>query len=145
MTYGKDIDNESFNKGHFMFCWCNKICITSLYMNVNIKMYMVYGDSAEVQKLVWGNVKSSTPANVASALQVATTKINSVLNLQTDMSSVPERIKTIAELYAAGLIQEARTGRESTFTKQAMEVLLAVRDQQIPTQEGNWGNVRFVW
>ena len=114
-------------------------------MLVNIKMYMVYGDSAEVQKLVWGNVKSSTRANVASALQVATTKINSVLNLQTDMSSVPERIKTIAELYAAGLIQEARTGRESTFTKQAMEVLLAVRDQQIPTQEGNWGNVRFVW
>ena len=65
-------------------------------MYVNIKMYMVYGDSSEVQKLVWGNVKSSTPANVASALQVATTKINSVLNLQEDMASVPERIKTIA-------------------------------------------------
>ncbi len=108
-------------------------------------MYMVYGDTSEVQKLVWGNVKASTPANVTSALQVATTRINSVLNLQTDMSTVPERIKTIAELLAAGLIQEARTGRESTFVLQAMEILNAVRDQQVPGQEGNWGNVRFVW
>ena len=108
-------------------------------------MYMVYGDSAEVQKLVWGDVKGSTPANVSSALMVATIKINSILNLQSDMTSVPQRISTIAEMYAAGLIQEARSGRESTFTKQAIEILLAIRDQQIPSQEGNWGNVRFVW
>ena len=38
-------------------------------------MYMVYGDTAEVQKLVWGNVKASTPANVSSALQVLQLKL----------------------------------------------------------------------
>ena len=74
---------------------------------------MVYGDTSEVQKLLWVILKASTPANFTSELQVATTRINSVLNLQTDLTTVPERIKTIAELLAAGLIQEARTGRES--------------------------------
>ena len=108
-------------------------------------MYMVYGNTSEVQKLVWGNVKASTPANVSTSLQVATTRINSVLNLTSDLTTVPDRIDTIAELYAAGLIQQARTGRESQFVRQAEEMLEAVKDQMIPSQEGNWGNVRFVW
>jgi len=105
---------------------------------------MAYGDSAEVQKLAWGGTKASTPAIVTTALQMVTTIINLELNLNSDMSSVPQRITDIANLLAAEIVRQGREANLQSIRENAKVLLNQTKDQMTPSTQGMWGNMAFV-
>lgn len=71
---------------------------------------MAYGDSTKTQNLAFGGAKTTTPPSVDTALETATVFINGMLNIDKDLTgdSKPSWIDTIANLMAAGILQEQR-------------------------------------
>ena len=105
---------------------------------------MAYGDAAEVQKLAWGGTKASTPPIVTTSLQMVTTIINLELNLNADMSPVPQRITDIANLLAAEIVRQGREADLRSVRENAKVLLNQTKDQMTPFTQGAWGNMVFV-
>lgn len=105
---------------------------------------MAYGTDANIQYLVWGGTKASTPAIVTKANQVMTSMINASLGLSADMSPTPDIIRDICELGAAGIVKQETPDTLHPWTKQALEMLNFYKNDLKSNQIGNWGNVRIV-
>jgi len=108
---------------------------------------MAYGTATTVQELVWGAAKSSVPSSVTAALAVATEIINSTLNIKTELTGtdIPVQFNAIANLYAAGIIQEARKPEEKAQnTFKAEELLNLIKDEMTDVSRGEAYHMRFV-
>jgi hypothetical protein len=93
---------------------------------------MAYGVGAEVEKLVWGNTRPTPPAVVATALQAATDIINDNLNIRVELTGndIPPKFATIAQLLAAGIIQEQRKPEaKSQNTLRGEKLLDGIKDE----------------
>ncbi len=71
---------------------------------------MVYGDATKTQNLAFGGAKTTVPASVNTALETATVFIDGMLNIDKELTGTdkPSWIDTIANLMAAGILQEQR-------------------------------------
>lgn len=87
---------------------------------------MAYGDATKVQNLAFGGAKATVPASVATALETATEFINGELNIETELTGTdkPSWIDTIANLMAAGILQEARNPEEQSQNSRKAEKML---------------------
>ncbi len=106
-------------------------------------MTMAYGVTDEIEKLVYGGTKSSTPAIVTTANQMATSIINSLLGLNEDISDPSTRIINVCELLAAELVRTPKIDRKEIV--ELAEILVGnLRDSGIPSEAGPWANMRFI-
>lgn len=100
---------------------------------------MAYGVGTVVEKLVWGNVRPSAPVVVATALDTATDMINDALNIREELTGtdLPPRFAKIAELFAAGIIQEQRKPEaKSQNTMRAEKLLDGFKDESSELSRG---------
>lgn len=108
---------------------------------------MVYGSATQVQYYVWNGVKASTPSIVTAALQFMTSKINGMLNITSDLTTVPQTITDIAELGAAGIIKQGGTEhieRPDYYYTMAIKMLEEYIDNTAPSTKGKWGNIEWL-
>jgi len=104
---------------------------------------MAYGINDEIEKLVYGGTKSSTPVVVQTSNNVATSIINSILNINDNISDPSPRIVHVCELLAAELVRTPKVERKEVV--ELAEILLGnLRDSGIPSEAGPWGNMRFI-
>lgn len=106
---------------------------------------MVYGSTANVQQMVFGGAKASTPTIVTRSLEIMTSKINALLGLAADMSPVPQIITDIAELGAAGLVKQPNTENPHYWFTAALKMLTEYRNDSKPSQKGQWGHVVHIY
>lgn len=108
---------------------------------------MAYGTPTTVQELVWGAAKSSVPASVTAALAAATDIINAELNIDVELTGtdIPAKFNSIANLYAAGILQEARKPEEKAQnTFKAEKLLDLIKDETTDVSRGEWGHLKYV-
>jgi len=104
---------------------------------------MAYGINDEIEKLVYGGTKSSTPVVVQTSNNVATSIINSILNINENIADPSPRIVHVCELLAAELVRTPKLPRKEIV--ELAEILLGnLRDSGIPSEAGPWGNMRFI-
>jgi len=102
-----------------------------------------YGSETTIQELVWGGAKASVPSIVTAANNVATTIVNTILDLNADISNPSNRIVNVTNILAAEIVKNPRNNYEQIY-KEAEIMLASVRDSGIPSEAGIWGNVRFI-
>lgn len=108
---------------------------------------MAYGTATTVQELVWGAAKSTTPASVTSALSTATIMINSALNIKEELTGtdIPTQFDAIANLLAAGILQEARKPEEKAQnTFKGEQLLDEFKDDSTEVSRGESYHMRIV-
>lgn len=108
---------------------------------------MSYGVGTEVEKLVWGNTRPTPPVVVVTALTTATDIINDALNIRVELTGndIPPRFAKIAELFAAGIIQEQRKPEvKSQNTMRAEKLLDGFKDEGSELSRGEAGSVVFL-
>jgi len=108
---------------------------------------MAYGSATSVQELTWGAAKSTVPASVTAALAVATEIINSTLNIQKELTGTdkPAQFDSIANLFASGILQEARKPEEKAQnTFKAEKLLDLIKDEMTDVSRGEAYHIRFV-
>lgn len=106
---------------------------------------MVYGSTANVQHMVFGGAKATTPVIVTRALEFMTTKINTLLGLSADMSPVPQIITDIAELGASGIVKQPDNENPHYWYTAALKMLTEYRNDSKPSQKGLWGHVVYLY
>lgn len=102
---------------------------------------MAYGTTANIEYLVWGGTKASTPPIVTKANQLMTSTINAALGLSADLTTVPQIIVDICELGAAGIVKQGDKEEMHPWTKQALQILDFYKNDMKPNEKGRWGNV----
>ena len=108
---------------------------------------MAYGTPTTVQELVWGAAKSSVPASVTSALATATIIINSALNIREELTGtdIPTQFDAIANLLAAGILQESRKPEEKAQnTFKGEQLLDEIKDEMTDVSRGEAFHLKFV-
>jgi hypothetical protein len=100
-----------------------------------------YGSNSEVQLLAFGSVDAAQDTRSESARKIATTKINSILDLSTDISSPSAAVTNVCNLLAAGLILTGQFTvdaiKEHPFYTLAMGMLEDIRGDT--TTDAGWG------
>ena len=105
-----------------------------------------YGSTDEMEKLAWGGTKSgSTPATVTAVQNSVTDMINLILNRNTDFSTVPTAIDSIANLAGSEILRNlgARTSLSTMQIYDMVKVLLGSYLNQTPADQSRWGNVWY--
>jgi len=104
-----------------------------------------YGSTDEMEKLAWGGTKSSTPATVTSVQNTVTDVINLVLNRNSDFSTVPTAIGSIANLAGSEILRNlgSRTSLSTMQIYDTVKVLLGSYMNQAPQDQSRWGNVWY--
>ena len=104
-----------------------------------------YGSTDEIEKLAWGGTKSSTPATVTSVQNTITDIINLVLNRNSDFSTVPTAIDSIANLAGSEILRNlgSRTSLTTMQIYDMVKVLLGSYMNQAPDDQSRWGNVWY--
>jgi len=105
-------------------------------------MTMAYGVTDEIERLIYGGTKASTPQIVTTSNNIATSIINSILNINVDITEPSARIVHVCELLAAELVRTPKVERKEIV--ELAEILLGnLRDGGLPSEAGPWGNMRF--
>jgi len=105
-----------------------------------------YGSTDEIEKLAWGGTKSgSTPATVTSIQNSVTDMINLILNRNSDFSTVPTVIDSIANLTGSEMLRNLCKRTELTTIQiyDQLVVLLKSYMDQAPSENSRWGNVWY--
>ena len=105
-----------------------------------------YGTTDEIEKLAWGGTKSgSTPATVTSIQNSVTDMINLILNRNSDFSTVPTAINSIANLTGSEMLRNLGKRTELTTIQiyDQLVVLLKSYMDQAPSENSRWGNVWY--
>jgi len=104
---------------------------------------MAYGITDNIERLVYGGTKQSTPVVIVTSNQVATSIINSILNINENIADPSPRIVNVCELLAAELVRTPKVERKEIV--ELAEILLGnLRDSGLPSETGPWGNMRFI-
>lgn len=104
---------------------------------------MVYGAASEVMALAYGGSKSTTPGIVTQALQQATSLINIFLNINTDLSPVPQIVNDVANHIAVEYLRKPRPSI-GELCEDIEKLLGNVRDQIVDVEATRWANMRYV-
>lgn len=104
-----------------------------------------YGSTDEIEKLAWGGTKTSTPATVTTIQNSMTDLINLILNRNTDFSTVPTAIDSIANLTGSEILRNLgkRTELSTVQIYDQLAVLLKNYMDQAPSDQSRWGNVWY--
>lgn len=105
-----------------------------------------YGSTDEIEKLAWGGTKSgTTPATVTSIQNSVTDMINLILNRNSDFTTVPSAINSIANLTASEMLRNLgkRTELNTIQIYDQLVVLLKSYKDQAPSENSRWGNVWY--
>jgi len=105
-----------------------------------------YGSTDEIEKLAWGGTKSAgTPATVTTIRNTVTDLINLILNRNTDFTTVPTAIDSIANLTGSEILRNIgkRTELSTVQIYDQLAVLLKNYMDQAPQDQSRWGNVWY--
>ena len=104
-----------------------------------------YGSTDEMEKLAWGGTKSSTPATVTTIQNTVTDMINIILNRNSDFTTVPTAIDSIANLTGSEILRNLgrRTELSTVQIHDQLAVLLKNYMDQAPQDQTRWGNVWY--
>jgi len=104
-----------------------------------------YGSTDEMEKLAWGGTKTSTPTVVTAVQNTVTDIINLILNRNSDFSTVPTAISSVANLTGSEILRNL--GRRTELTNvqiyDQLKVLLMEYMDQAPEDHSRWGNIEF--
>lgn len=104
---------------------------------------MAYGITDDIERLVYGGTKASTPQVITTSNNVATAIVNSILDLNENIGDPSPRIIHITELIAAELVRTPKVDRKEIV--EFAEILLGnLRDSGISSEVGPWANMRFI-
>lgn len=105
-----------------------------------------YGSTAEMEKLAWGGAKTSTPAVVTSVQNTITDLINLTLNRNSDFSTVPTAVSSVANLMGSEMLRNLgkRTQLTNVQIMDELNVLLKSYMDQSPQDQTRWGNVFYI-
>jgi hypothetical protein len=105
-----------------------------------------YGSTDEIEKLAWGGTKTSTPAVVTSVQNTVTSLINLVLNRNSDFSTVPTAVSSVANLMGSEMLRNMgkRTQLSTVQIVDEINVLLKSYMDQAPQDQTRWGNVFYI-
>jgi len=104
-----------------------------------------YGSTDAMEKLAWGGTKASTPGTVTEIQLLVTDMINLVLNRNSDYTTVPTAIDSVANITGSDILRERgkRTELTSVQIYDQLKVLLMSYMDQSPDDQHNWGNVYY--
>jgi hypothetical protein len=105
-----------------------------------------YGTTDEIEKLAWGGVKTAgTPATVITIQNTVTDLINLILNRNSDFTTVPTAIDSIANLTGSEILRNIgkRTELSTVQIYDQLAVLLKNYMDQAPQDQSRWGNVWY--
>lgn len=104
-----------------------------------------YGSTNEMEKLAWGGTKASTPAVVTTVQNTVTDIINLVLNRNSDFSTVPTAVSSVANLVGSEVLRNlgGRTPLTTMNIYDMAKVLLQEYMNQAPQDHSRWGNVWY--
>ena len=84
---------------------------------------MAYGDTRNIQLILWGIQDDTRNETVDAGRQQATVLINSKLNYNEELTDPTETINTCCNLICAGLIATRENGSKSELLTQGQEML----------------------
>lgn len=104
-----------------------------------------YGSTDEIEKLAWGGTKTSTPAVVTTVQNTVTDMINLVLNRNSDFTTVPTIISSVANTIGSEVLRNlgGRTPLTTMNIFDMAKVLLQEYMNQAPQDQSRWGNVYY--
>ena len=105
-----------------------------------------YGSTDEIEKLAWGGTKTAgTPATVTTIQNTVTDLINLILNRNSDFSTVPTAIDSIANPTGSEILRNIgkRTELSTVQIYDQLAVLLKNYMDQAPQDQSRWGNVWY--
>ena len=105
-----------------------------------------YGSTDEIEKLAWGGTKTAgTPATVTTIQHTVTDLINLILNRNSDFSTVPTAIDSIANLTGSEILRNIgkRTELSTVQIYDQLAVLLKNYMDQAPQDQSRWCNVWY--
>lgn len=107
----------------------------------------MYGDTTDVQELLWGAARPAVPPAVTTALETATDIINDELNLNKELTGndIPPKLHKIATLLAVGILQESRKPEvKSQSTLRGETMLQRFKDDTTETSRGESVHIRIL-
>lgn len=106
-----------------------------------------YGNTTEMQKLAWGQAKSTLPDIVTAVQNQVTTLINLSLNKREDYGTVPEFIDQIANTVGSDILISHSPRNTPLTTPQILDMVkvltMSYMDQAPVEDEVQWGNTTW--
>ena len=105
-----------------------------------------YGSTSEIEKLAWGGTKTATPAVVTTIQNTITSLINLTLNRNSDFTTVPTAVDSVANLMGSEMLRNLgrRTELSTAQIVDELNVLLKSYMDQAPQDQTRWGNVFYI-
>lgn len=105
-----------------------------------------YGSTDEIEKLAWGGTKSATPGVVTTIQNTITSLINLTLNRNSDFTTVPTAVDSVANLMGSEMLRNLgkRTELSTAQIVDEINVLLKSYMAQAPQDQTRWGNVFYI-